>query len=181
MVLRNEDGTETAFVASGERLTVAAGATDAAPDEAGLLHPSLREGDVIATLDGCPDPTYGDMYRMMCRGEKLVLEVASSSAGRDDAGGDGRDSSGDASLSAATCETATEGTGKSSPREAFLIDLGTAGSNAATVLRVSRNDDGGGTAVLRSQTWSRTLQGTGAGVAAPSAAGEEEEEEEEEK
>ena len=87
MVLRNEDGTETAFVASGERLTVvrpggectsSAGATDAAPVE---LHPSLAEGDVITTLDGVPSPTYGDMYRMMCRGEKLVLEEDATSAG----------------------------------------------------------------------------------------------------
>ena len=86
MLLRNEDGTETSLVESGERLTVVRPGRTSADDGAGL-HPSLREGDVITTIDGVASPTYGEMYRMMCRGEKLVLEVTSS-AGGDGAGGD---------------------------------------------------------------------------------------------
>lgn len=61
-----------------------------------VLHhhpPNLNDGDIIQTLDGKPDPTFAMLYRMMCRKEKLVLEVingeaSSSSANRGERGGE---------------------------------------------------------------------------------------------
>ncbi len=56
--------------------------------------PNLNDGDIIQTLDGKPDPTFAMLYGMMCRKEKLVLEVisaeASSNRPREKKKGDGQ-------------------------------------------------------------------------------------------
>ena len=42
----------------------------------GKLRDELRNGDVIRTLEGQPNPRYQTLYEMMSRNEKLVLEVS---------------------------------------------------------------------------------------------------------
>ncbi len=62
---------------------------------AGPHHPpNLNDGDIIQTLDGKPNPSFAMLYGMMCRKEKLVLEVisgeASSKSPREKQKGDGQ-------------------------------------------------------------------------------------------
>jgi len=46
----------------------------------GKLHLELNDGDIIQTLDGISQPTFGMLYAMMCKNEKIVLEVMDGSA-----------------------------------------------------------------------------------------------------
>ena len=62
-----------------ERLVVRPLPREDAPSAAHLLPQGLEDGDVIRTLDGA-DPTFAALYAMMCRREKLVLEVVSGPA-----------------------------------------------------------------------------------------------------
>ena len=69
--------------------------TNSNANNAGLHPPpNLNDGDIIQTLDGKPDPTFAMLYGMMCRKEKLVLEVisgeASSTRPREKKKGDGK-------------------------------------------------------------------------------------------
>jgi hypothetical protein len=59
----------------GGRMAVGRGGMDDATFPPGRRCRPLKDGEVIETLDGDPHPTFAKLYDMMCRKEKLVLEV----------------------------------------------------------------------------------------------------------